>query len=251
MSARLGSGRYGVCFLAEDPSGRRVVLKRFRRRMLRRNAGSNHYEAVILSGLSHPAIPQLLGVVNDRTGYWFVLECQPGRTLRSWLFDGHRTFTRHEIADIGVRLLEIVTYLHDRSVIHGDISIANVLYDDADATDGGVAGADAEDGDDGDVARGRVSLIDFGLARYIGSRIGEVPIGDIGLDHARLADVLLYLMYSCENLSRGCDRAAWYDDLRLTAAQRECMKRLMGFGTPYVDTASASSDFRRAFADWS
>nr|WP_240541845.1 protein kinase family protein [Bifidobacterium simiarum] len=227
VSSRLGSGRYGVCFLAEDPSGRQVVLKRFRRRMLKRNAGRNHYEAVILSGLSHPAVPQLLGVVNDRTGYWFVLERQPGRSLKSWLFDDHREFTRREIVGIGVRLFDVVMYLHGRNVVHGDISIANVLYDD-----------------------GMVSLIDFGLARYIGSRVGEVPADEIGLDHARLADVLLYLMYSCVGLSRGNRRAAWYDDLWLTASQRDCVKRLMGFGTPYADTASAAEDFRRAFADW-
>ena len=64
----IGKGRYGVCFLAHGPTGKEVVLKRFRPRMLRKNRYQNHYEAVILSGLSHPAVPELLGVINCQIG---------------------------------------------------------------------------------------------------------------------------------------------------------------------------------------
>lgn len=269
VTGRLGGGRYGMCLQAEDPNGRRVVLKRFRRGMRQRNVGGNHYEAVILSGLSHPAVPELLGVINERSGYYFVLSQQPGITLKSWLFDRHKAFSRAEIYRIGTQLLDVLVYLHSRSVIHGDISLSNVM-------------------DDGK----RISLIDFGLARYMPMRPGSgvrasglgmrsmpnVPdaahnsegavipdFGRIDLDHARLADVLLYLMYSCDALTQ-CPReardgrrehgaravkdAAWYDELALTAYQLRCMKRLIGIGRPYASTAEAAAAFRRAFADW-
>ena len=238
---RLGGGRYGVCLLAESSGdtddsanlggadGRRVVLKRFRRRMHKRNAGNNHYEAVILSGLSHPSIPELLGVINDRSGYYFVLSCQPGVTLKTWLFDRHKSFSRAEIHRIGTQMFDVLTYIHSRSVIHGDISLSNIM-------------------DDGD----RVSLIDFGLARYM-SDMSDSGNSSIDIDHARLADVLLYLMYSCEDLARQPDTArgaVWYDELDLTASQTQCLKRLIGIDRPYSSTTEAAKAFRSAFASW-
>ena len=227
---RLGGGRYGVCLLAESSDGsdgRRVVLKRFRRRMHKRNAGNNHYEAVILSGLSHPAVPELLGVIDDRSGYYFVLSCQPGITLKTWLFDRHKSFSRAEIHRIGTQMFDVLTYIHSRSVIHGDISLSNIM-------------------DDGK----RVSLIDFGLARYMSDMSDS---GGIGIDHARLADVLLYLMYSCDGLERqssGTRGAAWYDELDLTAPQMQCLKRLIGIDRPYGSTPEAAEAFRSAFTSW-
>ena len=86
VTSCIGKGRYGVCFLAHDPDGKQVVLKRFRPRMWRKNKNANHYEAVILSGLNHPAVPELLGVINNRHGYYFVLEYKEGITLERWLF---------------------------------------------------------------------------------------------------------------------------------------------------------------------
>ncbi|RSX52038.1 serine/threonine protein kinase [Bifidobacterium callimiconis] len=271
VTGRLGGGRYGMCLQAEDSEGRRVVLKRFRRGMWKRNAVGNHYEAVILSGLSHPAVPELLGVINDRSGYYFVLSQQPGITLKSWLFDRRKSFSRAEIYRIGTQLFNVLVYLHSRSVIHGDISLSNVM-------------------DDGKHA----SLIDFGLARYMsarpesgraesdahasgtgpqsrpgGSHEPETAVipdcGGIDLDHARLADVLLYLMYSCDALTRQpgkvrggswelgertAKNAAWYDELALTADQLGCMKRLIGLARPYASTTEASEAFRTVFADW-
>ncbi|PWG60725.1 protein kinase family protein [Bifidobacterium catulorum] len=229
VTSRIGGGRYGVCFEAVDARGDRVVLKRFRRRMWKRNDGRNHHEAVILSGLNHPAIPELLGVVNDASGYYFVLEYKDGRTLGQWLFDEGRSFTEQDIQRIGTQLLDILVYIHSRSVVHGDISPANVL-------------------DDGD----RVSLVDFGLARYADADAHAMRQGQFDLDLACFANVMIYLMYSCPRLTRdgGGGRTPWYDDLKISSDQCDCMKRLIGIGSPYADTRSAAEGFRRAFTPW-
>lgn len=92
MVSRIGTGRYGVCFLARDPAGKMVVLKRFRTGMRRKHPDFSQQEAVILSGLDHPAVPELLGVINDRSGYYFVLEYQKGKTLKEWLFEEKKFF---------------------------------------------------------------------------------------------------------------------------------------------------------------
>ena len=127
VASCIGKGRYGVCFLAFDPDGNKVILKRFRPRMWRKNRHANHYEAVILSGLEHPAVPELLGVINNQKGYYFVLEYKDGFTLEQWLFEKKKVFTAEEIYRIGSQIFEVLEYLHSRSVVHGDISAANVL----------------------------------------------------------------------------------------------------------------------------
>lgn len=127
VASCIGKGRYGVCFLAFDPDGNKVILKRFRPRMWRKNKHANHYEAVILSGLEHPAVPELLGVINNQKGYYFVLEYKDGFTLEQWLFEKKKVFTAEEIYRIGSQIFEVLEYLHSRSVVHGDISAANVL----------------------------------------------------------------------------------------------------------------------------
>ena len=108
VASRIGSGRYGVCFLAHGPTGKTVVLKRFRPRMLRKNRQQNHYEAVILSGLSHPAVPELLGVINCRQGYYYVLEYKEGASLEEWLFKRRKVFSPEEIYRIGSQLFDIL-----------------------------------------------------------------------------------------------------------------------------------------------
>ncbi len=196
VASRIGSGRYGVCFLARDAEGRKVVLKWFRRRMWRKNRAYNHYEAVILSGLCHPGVPELLGVVSDHRGYCFVLEYMEGTTLADWLFKKKKIYPSEEVLRIGAQLFDILEYLHSRSVVHGDISIANVV-------------------DDGN----KISLIDFGLARY--ERKGGQ---DFCLDYARAADVLIYLLYSGYP---GTGRRPWHEELPLSEEQRKFLLELM------------------------
>lgn len=216
VMSRIGSGRYGVCFLARSSDGRQVVLKRFRRRMRRKNRFHERHEAVILSGLRHPALPQLEGVINDRHGYFFVLEYKAGKSLARWLFDEKKSFSEAEIRDIGTQLFRILEYLESRSVIHGDISISNILYD-------------------GEV----IALIDFGLARYEGTRGMS-----FSLDLARTADVLLYLLYSCYG-ETACGSAGsreertWRQELPLSREQQEFIGQLLEpdtFGREASDT---------------
>ena len=73
--SRLGSGRYGVCYLVRREDGALAVLKRFRRR----DPAEHGWEAVILSQLRHPAVPELLGVCVLPRHYGFWLEYMPGK----------------------------------------------------------------------------------------------------------------------------------------------------------------------------
>ena len=213
VTARLGGGRYGVCFLGKTSDGQKVVLKRFRRRMWLRNRANNHFEAVILSGLSHSAVPEMLGVVNCSHGYYFVLEYMEGISLKKRLFTEKKVFAGEEILRIGTQLFDILAYLHSCGVVHGDISLSNIV-------------------DDGK----KVSLIDFGLARYV--REGQKE-GGFSLDYARTADVLIHLLYS--SYSGGGDRP-WHEELPLSREQKHFLKRLFGIAEEFGNTAEAGRE---------
>lgn len=216
VASCIGKGRYGVCFLALDPDGKKVILKKFRTRMWKKNKNANHYEAVILSGLEHPAVPELLGVINNRQGYYFVLEYKEGLTLEQWLFDRKKIFTSGEIYRIGSQMFEVLEYLHGRNVVHGDISVANVT-------------------DDGE----KISLLDFGLARYAdGENIR------FSLDYARAANVILYLLYSGYE---GKGRRPWHEELSLTGEQREFLKKLLEPEEQFRDTGTVRHEFEKIF----
>lgn len=216
VASCIGKGRYGVCFLAFDPDGNKVILKRFRPHMWRKNRHANHYEAVILSGLKHPAIPELLGVINNRKGYYFVLEYKEGLTLEQWLFEKKKVFTPAEIYRTGSQIFEVLEYLHGRNVVHGDISPANVT-------------------DDGE----KISLLDFGLARY-----ADVKAVRFSLDYARVANVILYLLYSGYE---GKGDRPWYEELPLTDGQKEYLKKLLDPEEQFTDTGEVRRLYEKYF----
>ena len=217
IKKRLGQGRYGICYLAEDDQDRPVVLKYFRPSTRKKHGDFIQWEAVILSGLSHPSIPQFLGVVNNHRGYFFVLEYMKGDSLKTLLFQKRKEFSAEEIFQIGEQLLEILLYIHSRSVIHGDISISNVLYDGL-----------------------QVSLIDFGLASYI----GQEEFGK-DLDYACFGNLLLYLLYSGYHDPK---KGAWYEELPLSQGQKDFLKSLLGLKEMFSDTETVKKEFLRNFS---
>ena len=194
----VGEGRYGMCFLAHSVSGTPVIIKRFKPSIFKRNADRNHYEAVILSKLTHSAIPELLGVINEEGFYGFVLELKLGTTIKDMLFKQRHIFTNHEIFMIGSQLINIIRYLQQNGIVHRDISTQNVLVFD-----------------------GSVSLIDFGLARYEDSQRYTKDI-----DYFYFGDLLLYLLYSSFKKINIRPRP-WYDELPINPDKKVFLKKLL------------------------
>ncbi|MDC3415100.1 protein kinase family protein [Aquibacillus sp. 3ASR75-11] len=214
----LGEGRFGICYLATTNQGAFVVIKRFKPHILKKNEQKNVCEAVMLSKLNHHAIPKLLGVINDKELYGFVLEYKLGPTAETMLFKQKYGFNKTEIFNIGSQLISIIKYLHGKGIVHRDLRIPNVLIHD-----------------------GKVSLIDFGLARW-----GDHERYNFDQDFSYLGDFLLYLHYSTFKKQQRVSKP-WYEELDLTNEQIHLYKRMLRLEDPYSNIHELERDFLIAF----
>ncbi len=216
----VGKGRFGKCFYAESNTGYKVILKKFRKGYLKTNTEKNKYEAVILSKIDDPRVPEFLGIVNHKFFYGFILKALPGTTVQDLLFKKNHKFNNEEIYNIGRQLISIIKYLHKIGIVHRDISISNVLVDEC-----------------------KVYLIDFGLARFADNNKYRY-----NLDYSYLGDFLLYLQYSSFITNKKIKELPWYLELQLTDKQKKFIKKLLGVDTIYNSIEDIEIDFITAFS---
>lgn len=215
----VGEGRYGMCFIAVSDIGNKVIIKKFRQGILKKNSEKNMYEAVILSKLKDTRFPELLGVINQKSFYGYVLELKPGNTVKDLLFKHKYRFSDVEFYNIGLRLINIIKHLHENGIVHRDIRIPNVLID-----------------------KENVYLIDFGLARFADDNEYKYD-----LDYSYLGDFFLYLLYSSFPNNKKCKKLPWHKELLLTDKQKIFLKKLMGLETVYESIKYVEVDFVDAF----
>ncbi|MEI7884911.1 MAG: protein kinase family protein [Clostridia bacterium] len=215
----VGEGRYGMCFLAQAIDGQKVILKRFKPSIFRKNIDKNAFEAVMLSQIQHPAIPKFLGVINQKGFYGFVLEHKKGDTVKELLFKRQCKFSRVEFYQIGCQLISIVKYLHENGIVHRDIRTPNVLLN-----------------------QDQVYLLDFGLARW-----ADTEQNAFMLDFSYLGDFFLYLLYSSFETSETQQKLPWHQELSISQEQKLFLKRLLRLEPIYTSIHEVENDFIKAF----
>ena len=155
-----GQGGMGVVRRAWDRRvGRAVAIKR-----PRSGANGTRFlrEARIAAGLEHPAIVRVLDVGQDREGPYLVLEWVEGNTFEAIAF--REVLPPERVASIGCELASALAHAHGRGILHRDIHPGNVFLT----------------GGQGARVRGRVRIVDFGLAAPRLSSGGPGPFGRPG-----------------------------------------------------------------------
>lgn len=99
-------------------------------------------EINLLQGLRHPHIVQYLGTSSDEEHLNIFLEYVPGGSIAGMLKQ-YNTFQEPLVRNFTRQILEGLSYLHSRNIIHRDIKGANILVDN----------------------RGAVKISDFGVSK--------------------------------------------------------------------------------------
>ena len=166
----LGQGGFGKTYLAvdEDRLKARCVIKQFSpqvkgEKSLKKAVLLFEQEAIRLNELGeHPHIPSLLAYFEQDNRLYLVQQFIEGATLAQEL--AHQgCFGEQKIREVMAGLLPILKFVHDRNVIHRDITPANIIRRKLD---------------------NRLILIDFGIAKVleeVGSDLG-VPGTKIGTE---------------------------------------------------------------------
>jgi Tol biopolymer transport system component len=151
--AQVGAGGMGEVFRARDTTlGREVALKLLPRELSRdrERLGRLDREARLLASLNHPAIATLHGVEEAEGQRFLVMELVPGQTLAERLQPGPLPMA--EALVVGRQMCEALEAAHEQGIVHRDLKPANVKVTPA----------------------GRVKLLDFGLAKALGSSGSDI-----------------------------------------------------------------------------
>lgn len=149
----IGQGGFGKTYLAldEDRLKSRCVIKQFSPQLqgvksLEKAISLFAQEAERLHELGeHPQIPTLLAYFEDNNRFYLVQQFIEGSTLLQELLH-QGAFDEQKIREVLVGLLPLLKFIHDRKVIHRDITPSNIIRRKADK---------------------KLVLIDFGVAKLV------------------------------------------------------------------------------------
>jgi tetratricopeptide (TPR) repeat protein/predicted Ser/Thr protein kinase len=155
--SQIGAGGMGVVLKAWDPSlGRIVAIKRLSTEASTElEALRLHREAQAIAQLSHPNVIAVYEVGSADGGMYVAMEYVEGLTLAKLI--EQRRPRREEILRLFTQAARGLAAAHDAGIVHRDFKPANVLV-----------------GNDG-----RVRVLDFGIARRLGSEDGERPTSSL------------------------------------------------------------------------
>ncbi|HWQ40862.1 MAG TPA: protein kinase family protein [Desulfosporosinus sp.] len=209
----IGEGRFGICYLVSQGQ-KSYILKQLKRGMLKKAGVKARFEEDILKSLQNESVPRFIKKIEREDFYGYVIEFKKGRTFEDIIYLDKHVFEREEIYRVASQLIEILKYLHSKSIVHRDIRVPNTLYDGQ-----------------------KVNLVDFGLARWINNKKYRAD-----MDFAFLGDFLLHLYYSSFEF-KSCKKRPWYDELQLHPKELLFLKRLMGVNQRYTSISEVEHEF--------
>jgi serine/threonine-protein kinase len=146
---QVGEGGMGVVYRARDERlGREVALKLLPAGSLADERARERFgrEARTLSRLNHPAIATLYDLGRDDGVDFLVMELVEGESLEQMLARG--PLAEAEIAAFGGQIAAALEAAHEQRVVHCDLKPGNVMV----------------------TPRGRIKMLDFGVARLLRAR---------------------------------------------------------------------------------
>src|SRR5579864_8611389 len=150
--AKIGEGGMGVVYRAYDEVFRRhVALKLVNKDALLDSSPSQRllHEARASSSLAHPNICTIHEVGETDGELYIVMELVEGKSLRD--MSANAGLPPESVLRYGVQIASALARAHDRGIVHRDLKAANIVV----------------------TSDGLVKVLDFGLAKQVGSGIFE------------------------------------------------------------------------------
>ena len=153
IERELGRGGAGVVYLGHDTKlDRPVAIKSLPAELMGNPRARSRFarEARVLASLNHPNIATIYEELEEAEGtVYLVLEYVPGETLAERVRRGQLKV--EEALTIGLQIAEAVAAAHEHGVVHRDLKSGNIKI----------------------TPEGKVKVLDFGLAKAVGSETLE------------------------------------------------------------------------------
>jgi serine/threonine protein kinase, bacterial len=231
----LGRGSYGNSYLVYDEDKQvHVVLKtlRFHKRIFKSGIQSFEDEQKLLQSLEHPFFPKYFENGTYGKIPYFTMEYVAGKTFEDLIFQENKRYDEIEAFQITGELLTILSWLHERCIVHRDVRIPNVM-----------------------LVNNRLRLIDFGLARSFKKGISTAinrdkikrevsPISDF----YALGHFLLFLLYSTYEHNEDVKEKSWEDELDISIDAKKIIRKLLAIDEPYQSSNEIKADFDKVLS---
>jgi serine/threonine protein kinase len=152
--AKIGAGGMGVVYRAHDEVLHRDVAIKVVNKDVRPNSSEGQnllHEARASSSLAHPNICTIHEVGETAGELYIVMELIEGKSLHALC--ERNGLPPESVLRYGVQVASALARAHDRGIIHRDLKTANIVV----------------------TADGLVKVLDFGLAKQVGSGIFQGP----------------------------------------------------------------------------
>lgn len=144
---KLGEGGMGVVYKAQDNRLNRSVAIKFLPDFVKAEKDEHQrfkLEAQSAAGLNHHNITTIYAIEETENVTFIVMEYVEGHELRHFIRAGDLTV--EEIVKIGIQIADGLQAAHEHGIVHRDIKSANIMLN----------------------KKGRVKIMDFGLAKVLG-----------------------------------------------------------------------------------
>jgi serine/threonine protein kinase len=152
--AKIGEGGMGVVYRAYDEVLHRDVAVKVVNKAARLDSSASPnllQEARASSALAHPNICTIHEVGEAEGNLYIVMELVEGKSLRA--LSGDQGLPPESVLRYGVQIAGALARAHDRGIVHRDLKTTNIVV----------------------TPDGLVKVLDFGLAKQVGSGIFEGP----------------------------------------------------------------------------
>src|SRR5437868_14297175 len=152
--AKIGEGGMGVVYRAYDEVLHRDVALKVVKKGARLDPSASRrllHEARASSSLAHPNICTIHEVGETNGELYIVMELVQGKSLLAMIADAG--LAPESVLRYGVQIASALARAHDHGIVHRDLKTANIVV----------------------TPDGLVKVLDFGLAKQVGSGIVEGP----------------------------------------------------------------------------